>query len=212
VIYGMANNLETLAYIANLGAISLHPWASRALKPENPDWVIFDVDPGSASFESVCEVAMEVKVVLDELGLVGFPKTSGSKGIHVYVPIKNDYTYDQVVPFANLIAAVVAASRPDLVSIERMVANRKKGRVYLDYLQNGMGKSVAGPYSVRARPGATVSAPLEWEEVKRKQIRPADFTIKNISTRLKRKGDLFAPMLKKRQAIVRAVEKLSKML
>jgi len=212
VVYGMANNLETLAYIANLGAISMHPWASRASKPENPDWVIFDVDPGSASFESVCEVAMEVKTVLDELGLVGFPKTSGSKGIHVYVPIKNDYAYDQVVPFANLIAAVVAASRPDLVTIERMVAKRKKGRVYLDYLQNGMGKSVAGPYSVRARPGATVSAPLSWEEVKRKQIRPADFTIKNISTRLNRKGDLFAPMLKKRQTIVRAVEKLSKML
>jgi bifunctional non-homologous end joining protein LigD len=117
-----------------------------------------------------------------------------------------------VVPFANLIAAVVAAGRPDLVSIERMVANRKKGRVYLDYLQNGMGKSVAGPYSVRARPGATVSAPLEWEEVRRKQIRPADFTIKNIKARLRRKGDLLAPMLKKRQTIVRAVEKLSKMI
>ena len=151
-------------------------------------------------------------MVLDKIGLVGYPKTSGSKGIHVYVPIKPSYTYDQVVPFASLIATVVANARPDLVSIERRVAKRKKGRVYLDYLQNGHGKSVAGPYSVRAKPGATVSAPLEWVEVKRKRIRPVDFTIKNIESRLKKKGDLFAQVLRTRQSIDTAVKRISTML
>jgi bifunctional non-homologous end joining protein LigD len=209
VLYGIANNLETLVYLANLGSISLHPWASHISRPHKPDWIIFDVDPGSANFETVCDVALEVKIVLDELGLESFPKTSGSKGMHVYVPIKPDYIYDQVVPFANLVAAFVERKRPDIVSIARIVAKRKKGRVYLDYLQNGFGKSVAGPYSVRARPGATVSAPLEWNEVKRKKIRPQDFTIETIFERLEQKGDLFAPLLTRRQSLAHAVRRMA---
>jgi bifunctional non-homologous end joining protein LigD len=211
VLYAIANNVETLVYLANLGAISLHPWASHTKKPHNPDWIIFDVDPGLAAFETVCDVAMEVKKVLDELGLESFPKTSGSKGMHIYVPIRPDYLYDQVVPFANTVAAVVARNRPDFVSIERMVAKRKKGRVYLDYLQNGFGKSVAGPYSVRAREGATVSAPLEWIEVKRRRIRPENFTIETIFKRIEQKGDLFAPLLARRQSLARAVKRLSEL-
>jgi bifunctional non-homologous end joining protein LigD len=212
VVYGIANNVETLVYFANLGSISLHPWASRAQSPEKPDWIIFDVDPGAATFDTVCDVALEVKNVLDDIGLVALPKTSGSKGLHVYVPVRADYKYEQVVPFANLVSAVVASNRPDLVSIERMVAKRKKGRVYLDFLQNGFGKSVAGPYSVRAREGATVSTPLEWDEVKRKKFKPQDFTIKTIFKRMDAKGDLFEGFFKHRQSITKAVGKLSEMM
>jgi bifunctional non-homologous end joining protein LigD len=210
VVYGLINNVESLLYIANLGAVSLHPWSSRPDTLELADWIIFDVDPGDATFHTVCDVALEVKKVLDEIGLEGFPKTSGSKGIHVFVPVKPKYTYDQVVPFANAVAALIARRRPDIVGIERMRVKRKEGRVYLDFLQNGFGKTVAGVYSLRARPGAPLSAPLEWAEVKAKKITPLSFTMQTIFKRLEKKGDLFKPVLTKRQTLDTAVAKLSK--
>jgi bifunctional non-homologous end joining protein LigD len=212
VTYAICNNVASLLYVANLGSISIHAWSARMTAPEKPDWILFDLDPGSATFAQVREVALHVKGILDSLGLECYPKTSGSKGLHVYVPIKAAYTHDQVVQFATLIAHRAAAERPDLIAVERMVRKRKKGRVYLDYLQNGFGKSLAAAYSVRARVGATVSTPLEWREVKSAKLRVESFTIRNVGTRVKRKGDLFAEVLKKKQSLAKAIAKLEKLM
>jgi bifunctional non-homologous end joining protein LigD len=208
VVYAVCNNIASLLYVTNLGTISLHPWSARMTAPTKPDWIMFDLDPGQATFDQVREVARVVKELLDEIGLTGYPKTSGSKGIHVYVPIKNSYTHDQAVQFATLVAHLAAARHPDLIAVERIVKKRKKGTVYLDYLQNGFGKSLAAPYSVRARPGATVSAPLEWKEVFSSTLRPDKFTIKNIAARVEKNGDLFREVLANKQTLAKALAKV----
>src|SRR5581483_7133461 len=177
VIYAVANNVASLLYVANLGSISMHAWSARRTSPMNPDWVLFDLDPGTAEFGQVIEVALILQEQLKSIGLSAYAKTSGSKGLHVYVPIKNAYTHDQVVQFATLIAHITAEQHPDLIAVERIVNKRKKHRVYLDYLQNGFGKSLAAPYSVRARLHAPVSAPVTWQEIKRGNLRPDEFTI-----------------------------------
>ena len=208
VVYAVCNNIASLLYVTNLGTISLHPWSARMTAPTRPDWIMFDLDPGQATFDQVREVARVVKDLLDEIGLSGYPKTSGSKGIHVYVPIKNSYTHDQAVQFATLVAHLAAARHPDLIAVERIVKKRKKGAVYLDYLQNGFGKSLAAPYSVRARPGATVSAPLEWKEVFSSTLGPEKFTIKNIAARVEKNGDLFREVLANKQTLAKALAKV----
>jgi bifunctional non-homologous end joining protein LigD len=212
VTYAICNNVASLLYIANLGAIALHMWSARKTSPDKPDWIVFDLDPGQAPFEQVLEVAMQVKDLLGRLELECYAKTSGSKGLHVYVPIKTLYSHDQVVQFATLVAHLAASEHPDLIAVERMVKKRKEGRVYLDYLQNGSGKSLAGPYSVRARVHATVSAPLDWKEVKSGRIEPQDFTIKSLAKRIAKKGDLFIPVLKKRQGLGEALNKIEEFL
>jgi bifunctional non-homologous end joining protein LigD len=211
VVHALANHLAALLYVVNLGTITQHPWSSRITNPEKPDWIIFDIDPGEAHFDHVREATLAVKDLLDEVGLESYLKTSGSRGLHVYVPVKPLYDYEQVVPFASLLATIVARRHPHIATVERMVRNRKKGLVYLDYLQNGQGKSVASVYSVRARPGATVSTPLEWSELKAGKVTPRDFNIKNLVQRLEKKGDLFKGVLTKKQTINKAVTKLSKL-
>jgi bifunctional non-homologous end joining protein LigD len=173
---------------------------------------MFDLDPGQATFDQVREVALRLKDLLDELGLAGYPKTSGSKGIHVYVPIKNLYVHEQAVQFATLVAHLMAARHPELIAVERIVKKRKQGRVYLDYLQNGYGKSLAGPYSVRARAGATVSAPLEWKEIKSATLRPEKFHIRNIVSRVESKGELYKEVLTKKQTLKAALLKMEKLM
>ncbi|HEV2761535.1 MAG TPA: non-homologous end-joining DNA ligase, partial [Pyrinomonadaceae bacterium] len=194
-------------YMANLGAIERHPWHSRVGNLDHPDWFVFDLDPGAGvETETICDVAVAVREVLARVGLKGYPKTSGSRGIHVYVPIKAVHSYEEVAELAELVATVVAREHPADATVERAIAKRKKGQIYVDHMQNARGKSVVAPYSVRPKEGAPVSAPLEWKEVERRKVSPRQFDITNMKRRLAQKGDLFKPVLAKRQALGDALE------
>jgi len=208
VDYVVCDNLETHLYVANLGAIERHPWHSTVKKLYNPTWFVFDLDPGEkVEFETICDVAISARNTIADLGLDSYAKTSGSRGIHVYVPIKAEYSYEQVADLAAAIAKMVANENPKSATVERGKAKRKKDQIYVDFLQNSYGKSVVAPYSVRPKKGATVSAPLDWKEVEKKKIKIADFTIKNMLARIKRKGDIFKPVLTKRQSLNEAFKK-----
>ncbi|HEY1404758.1 MAG TPA: hypothetical protein VGB05_11560, partial [Pyrinomonadaceae bacterium] len=208
VDYIVGGERATLVYMANLGAIERHPWHSRVDRLDSPDWVVFDLDPENVDFEIVCEVALSTREILKGLGLESYVKTSGSRGLHLYVPITAGHDYEQAARFAELVAARVVGENPEVATVERSLKKRQRARIYVDHMQNARGKSVVAPYSVRPKPGAPVSAPLTWEEVKRKKIRPQDFTIKNITTRLARKGDLFEPVLGGGQTLNDALRKL----
>ncbi len=213
VDYIVGGDLPTLLYMANLGAVERHPWHSRVGSLEWPDWIVFDLDPGAGvEFETICAVALEVRRVLSELGLDCYAKTSGSRGIHAYVPIKPVYDYERVAELAERVATLVARANPKVATVERALKARRPGQIYVDHMQNARGKSVVAPYSVRPRAGAPVSAPLTWEEVEAKRIRPQDFNIRNILTRLKDVGDLFGPVLRRRQSLERAFDAARQML
>lgn len=185
-----------LLYMANTGAIEMNPWNSTIHKPDHPDWCLIDLDPSEKNnFEQVIRTARVTKDVLDELGVMGYPKTSGSTGIHIYIPLAAKYTYDECQMFGKLIATLVQRELPEFTSIERLTRNRK-GKLYIDYLQNRPKATLAAPYSLRPRPGATVSMPLHWEEVKT-GLQMKDFTIHNVPDRLKSEGDIFKPVLGK---------------
>ena len=208
VDYVICDNLATHLYVANLGAIERHPWHSTIEKLYNPTWFVFDLDPGEkVEFETICDVAVSARDIIDNLGLESYAKTSGSRGIHVYVPIKPEYTYEQVGDLASAIAKMVANENPTWATVERSKAKRKKEQIYVDHMQNSYGKSVVAPYSVRPRSGATVSAPLDWKEVERKKMSIADFTIENMLARIKKKGEIFKPVLTQRQSLNQALKK-----
>lgn len=207
VDYVVCNNTATLLYLANKGVIPIHPWHSRVEDIGHPDWIVFDLDPGKVEFEIVREVALATKQFLDALGLESYPKTSGSRGMHVYVPIELQYTYDEIARFAERVAKGIVRENPDITTIVRSLSSRKPNRVYVDHLQNAQGKTIVAAYSVRERAAATVSAPLEWKEVRGK-VMPGDFTIKTMPKRLREKGDLFADVLKNKQRLEEAIEKL----
>jgi bifunctional non-homologous end joining protein LigD len=209
VDYIVCDNLPTHLYVANLGAIERHPFNSRIEKLDSPDWFVFDLDPGDeVEFTTICDVAVTARDVIADLGLKAYAKTSGSRGIHVYVPVKPEYTYDQIAGAAAKIAKLIANEAPKSATVERSKSKRKPGQIYVDHLQNAYGKSVVAPYSVRPKPGASVSAPLEWKEVEKKKISTKDFTIENMVERIKKKGDLFEPVLKNKQSLEKAMEKL----
>ena len=206
--YFVGGEGETLIYLANMGAITQNPWSSRLGSLEHPDYVIFDLDPSEdVPYMVIQRVAREIKKILDELELRAYPKTSGASGLHIYLPLlEGRFTYSEVRRFAHAVASVVVERVPDLATIERSVGRRPRG-VYIDFLQNVKGKTVASVYSARARPGAPVSTPLRWEELRRR-IDPGKFTIRNILRRLKRMGDLFEPVLKDRQDIAPFIKAL----
>jgi bifunctional non-homologous end joining protein LigD len=209
VDYIVGDTLPALLYMANLGAIERHPWHSRTRNLDRPDWFVFDLDPGEGvKFTTICEVALTTRRILDALGLDSYPKTSGSRGIHIYVPIKATYDYEQIADFAARVATLIAAEHPDAATVERSLKKRGRGTIYVDHMQNARGKSVVAPYSVRPREGAPVSAPLTWREVELKRITPQDFTIKNILARVRDKGDLFREVLKNKQTLGDALKKL----
>ncbi|HEY0743216.1 MAG TPA: DNA ligase D [Chryseosolibacter sp.] len=184
----------SLLYIAALGCIEMNPWSSRTQSPDNPDWCVIDLDPGKqTTFDQVIEAANATKEVLDALGLPSFPKTSGSTGLHIYIPLGAKYDYEDSKEFARAIVKIVNARIPDFTSIERKVSDRN-GKMYLDFLQNRPQATLAGPYSLRPKPGAPVSMPLDWSEVK-KGLKIQNFTIKNAIARLKETGDLFEGVL-----------------
>ena len=202
VDYVVGDNLATLLYMANLGAVERHPWHSRVKDLEHPDWFVFDLDPAEGvEFTTICDVAVTTREVLARLGLDSYPKTSGSRGIHVYVPVEPRYDYEAIAELAAQVAGVVAREQSEVATVERSKRKRGERMIYVDHMQNARGKSVVAPYSVRPKPGATVSAPLEWKEVERKKIKTSDFHIKNMLRRVERKGDLFAAVLKKGQRL-----------
>jgi bifunctional non-homologous end joining protein LigD len=188
----IGGDLATLLYTVQLGAISVDPWHARVTGLEYADYTILDLDPGPrATFARVVEVARWVQGELDALGLSGIAKTSGSSGIHVYVPLPPRTTEETALLVAQLIATRVADGHPREATIERSVKARPPATVYVDYLQNIRAKTVAGVYAVRAKPGATISTPLQWKEVVAK-LDPRAFTIETVPRRVQRLGDLWA--------------------
>jgi bifunctional non-homologous end joining protein LigD len=199
--YFIGADPDQLLYIANMGAIAQNPWSSRVQFIEYPDYAIFDLDPVDAPYAVVQEVALVLKSILDELHLRTYPKTSGASGIHVYLPVlENRFSYEDIRVFSEAVARVVVQNAPEIATVERVVRKRKAGRVYVDYLQNVRGKTVASVYSPRAVPGACVSTPLKWEEFE-KPLDPRDYTIVTLFERIEKFGDLFAPVLSDRQDI-----------
>jgi bifunctional non-homologous end joining protein LigD len=182
-----------LLLMANMGCIEMNPWSSRAERPDHPDWCIIDLDPDKQPFDLVIEAAKVTKQILDSAGIPSYCKTSGSTGLHIYVPLGARYTYEQSKEFARSIVKRVQAEIPSYSSIERTVANRK-GKMYLDFLQNRPQATLASPYSLRPKPGAPVSTPLTWDEL-RPGIKLADFNIFNTLERLQSAGDIFSAVL-----------------
>ena len=208
--YIICNDKETMAYLNNLGCIELNVWTSRLPKADFPDYLVLDLDPSEKNtFEDVIETALVVKEVLDLAGITGVPKTSGSSGIHIYIPMGAKYTYDQVKDFGHLLMQMVQQKLPEITTLERSLQKRDKNKIYLDYLQNRRGQTLASVYSLRPKNGAPVSMPLEWGEVKA-GLKPTDFNIHNALARLKEKGDLFKPVLGKGIDMLKAIKKLEK--
>jgi bifunctional non-homologous end joining protein LigD len=193
--YLVGTDEAALLWMASLGCIEMNPWFSRVQSPDNPDYCVIDLDPDKNTFDQVIEAALEVKKVLDAIGIPGYCKTSGSTGIHIYIPLAAKYTYDQSQLFARILVNIVHDQIPEFTSLERMIANRK-GKMYLDFLQNRPGATIAGPYSLRPKLGATVSMPLHWEELK-PGLKMQDFNIFNAMERLKKEGDIFKGALGK---------------
>ncbi|HEY9363009.1 MAG TPA: DNA ligase D, partial [Chitinophagaceae bacterium] len=194
--YIMINDKPSLLYAANLGSIEMNPWNSTIKKMEYPTWMVIDIDPSDKNnFEEVIETALATQSVLKQAGADGYCKTSGATGLHVYVPMGNRYTYDQAKEFGEIIATLVQHQLPDTTSVIRSLQKRGN-KIYVDFLQNRRGQTLAAAYSARPKAGATVSTPLEWKEVK-PGLHPSQFTIKNILQRMEKKGDLFSNVLGK---------------
>lgn len=203
--YLVGDDEATLLWAASLGCIEMNPWFSRVQSPDHPDYCVIDLDPDKNTFEQVIEAAQEVKKVLDAIDVPSYCKTSGSTGMHIYIPLGAKYTFDQSQMFARILVNIVHKNLPHYTSLERMIANRN-GKMYLDFLQNRPGATIAGPYSLRPKTGATVSMPLHWDEVK-PGLAMKDFTIFNSIDRLKETGDLFKGVMGKGIELEQAVRK-----
>lgn len=196
-----------LLYFTQLGCIDQNPWMSCVESVEHPDFLLIDLDPHECSYDKIIEAAHVVRKKLESVELTGYPKTTGGDGMHIYVPLEPVYTYDQTRAFAEILARMCAAERPDLFTTPRSVARRVKDRVYFDFIQNGQGKTISAPYVLRAYPGAPVATPLEWSEV-RSGLKPQQFHLKNAMARFDRVGDLFADVLTNRQRLEDALSKI----
>ncbi len=203
--YLIVSDAAALLYAANLGSIDIHPWLSRRTHRETPDWAVFDLDPGGGPFSDVVRLARAFGKVLRGIGLRPYLKTSGATGLHIYVPLEPIYPYDVVRQFAEAVSTHVAAEHRDIATVERPTS-RRGGRVYLDFLQNRRGQTVVPPYAARPVPAASVSTPLDWDELDG-DLRPERFTIISLPERLDRLGDLFAGTLHDRQSLLPAIEK-----
>jgi bifunctional non-homologous end joining protein LigD len=194
----VGGDLATLLHLVQFGCISMDPWSSRVGSIDSADYAVLDLDPGpKAGFGRVVEVALLVREALDVLGLAGTPKTSGSRGIHIVVPLPTRTSFDDALAAAERIARAVAELRPDIATVERSLDARPPGAVYVDYLQNARGKSVAAAYSVRAKPGATVSMPLEWREVG-PSLDPHAFTVRTVPALAARRSFPWREALRRR--------------
>jgi bifunctional non-homologous end joining protein LigD len=196
--FPMVQDRASLLWVINLGCIDLNQWYATCDDVDRPDYLHFDLDPGpGASFDKVRETGLIVKEALDALSMPSLVKTTGSKGLHVYVPIVRGPVQKQVWTFAKALAQELAVRHPALITAEYRVAKRPHGRVLVDYNQNAWGRTLASIYSVRPRPDATVSTPVTWKEVER-SVRIEDFTMRNVPARIAAVGDLWKPLLQKR--------------
>lgn len=206
--YIVCNKKATLLYLANLGCIEINPWNSTIKKPDHPTWMVIDIDPSTKNkFTEVVDVALATKMILDKAGVNSYCKTSGAAGLHVYVPMKNKYDYRTVKDFAHIIATLVQEQLPKTTSLERSLSKRGP-KIYIDYLQNSSGQTLASVYSLRPKKGATVSTALDWKEVTHK-LHPSQFTIENILERVQKKGDLFQPVITVSTDINKALKALN---
>lgn len=207
VEYIVCNNRETLGYLINLGCIELNPWNNKIDAPDHPDYLIIDLDPSDKnSFSQVIETAKVTKELLDAADITAFCKTSGSTGLHIFLPMGARYTYEQVRDLAHLLVRMVQKRLPKITTLERSL--KKRGaKIYLDYLQNRVGQTVASVYSVRPKPGAPVSMPIAWEELTN-DLSMGDFTMHNALLRLQKRGDLFRPVLENHIDLGEALNKL----
>ncbi len=200
VDYVLCNRAEDLMFLSNWGCIEFNPWNSRTKFLDFPDYLIIDIDPSENNdFDDVVEVAKAVKNVFDKAKALSYCKTSGATGMHVYLPVGARHEYSHIRAFAELVANLVHEALPEITTLERSLKKRGKDKIYIDYLQNSRGQTLCSAYSIRPKPGATVSTPLEWKEVKR-GLRPDRFTIKNVKKRIEKKGDLFKPVLLKKNS------------
>jgi bifunctional non-homologous end joining protein LigD len=195
--YPVINDLASLLWVVNLGCIDLNPWYAKCDDIDRPDYLHFDLDPvPTAGFECVLETALLVKEALDGLKIKSYAKTTGSRGIHIYVPIVRGPLQKEVWIFAKELAHLLASRNPKLITSEYKVAKRPKNRVLVDYNQNAWGRTLASVYSVRPKPHATVSTPVTWEEVER-GFKMEDFRLDNVPARVRKIGDLYRPLLLK---------------
>src|SRR6266404_8773266 len=198
--YAVYTTTGSLLHFVNLGTIEQHPWHSTTKHLDQPDYLMLDLDPKEAPWKNVLEVALVCKEVLDELGLPAFPKTSGSSGIHVYLPLKPKYDFGKIAEIAMALASEVARRAPKIATIQRSLAKRQKQQVYVDAMQNARGKTIASVFSARARPGATISMPLTWKQIE-KGVKISDFTIKNALALLKKHGNSWANFFESRHGL-----------
>lgn len=195
VHYLLVQDEASLEYAVNLGTIEFHPFHSTTSHLECPDYFILDLDPVDVPFNKVIETAHVVHQLFDDWKFPHYCKTSGGRGLHIYIPLQGLYTLDQVAKFGEIIAILLHEAIPKITSLERSPSKRK-GKIYLDVLQNNFAQTIASPYSLRGRPGAPVSTPVHWEELK-KGLKPEDFNLNSVPPRLKEVGEIFSPVLGK---------------
>ena len=206
--YLLCQNTASLIYMANMGCIEINPWNSSVERIDFPDYGIIDLDPPEGvDFKKVIRIAKEAKVILDAAGIVGFLKTSGSKGLHIYIPMGSQYTYPEVRNFIKLLCHFIIHQCADIATMERSIKKRK-GKIYLDYLQNRKGQTIASVYSVRPLPGAPVSMPIDWHNLE-DVISPQEFTLRNALKHLETSKERFAPLLTTSIKMEKALDKLN---
>lgn len=207
VDYIVCKNEATIIYMANLGCIELNPWNSRVGRLDFPDILVMDLDPGEIDFKYVVKTALEIKKCCGELNMHAFCKTSGATGLHIYIPLHAKYDFAMVRQFAQLFAQMINERLPEFTSIERSVAKRRK-KVYIDYLQNSRGQTIASVFSVRPRSGATVSMPITWKEVNAK-LDPKKFTMQNALRSIEKRYEIFLPVLNEKTDLNKIISDLN---
>lgn len=211
VHHAVVNNAASLVYLANQLVVAFHVWLSKTNNLNNPDRIIFDLDPSTKDFSQVRKVALQLKKILEFLGLVPFVMTTGSRGLHVVVPLKPQEDFDVVREFARTLAQLMVDKNPETLTLE-MRKEKRGTKIFVDYLRNGFGATGIAPYSVRARPGAPVATPIKWSEVSRKTLKPDQWNIKNIFKRLAAHGDPWKDMLKHAKSLKGARKKLASLI
>ena len=210
VHHPIANDVRSLLWLANQNSITIHVWPSRTPNLYNPDICIFDLDPANEDdLDTLRGAALLLRELLDELGLPSWIKTSGSKGFHIAVPLDGKFDFGEVARFAHMVGRVVVSRDPDHLTQEFLKSDRG-GRILVDTGRNGYSATYAATYTVRARPGAPVSAPCTWEEIERGEVGPKTFTLRTMAQRIATVGDLWSEMLKKKKSLTRALERLGK--
>ena len=201
---------QSLMWVTNQNTITQHVWISRVPDLYYPDICVFDLDPSTDDAAAVRQAALGLRDLLDELGLPSWVKTSGSKGFHIVVPLDGKSKMDDVARFANHVGRVFVSLAPDHLTQEFSKVDRK-GRIYIDTGRNGYSATFAAAYTVRAKRGAPVSAPCTWEEIEKGTVNPGTFTLRNMPARIKKAGDLWADMLRKKRSLTKPIEKLKRM-